>query len=211
MIKSVVRSTGIVAIAFVAIAGLVACSTTEVREAAPATSGVTEPAQSAAVVCPELDKSQSETNRRKVTLINETSFDVKLKVDNDSWSCSDYSGKDNPSQFNNLVVSPNFGSTPVQFVVTVKLSAPDFTMGVQGKIGSPDLPWISLASTAFTCGGYWGCTPVKGTTLAKVPLTTKTGDRFGWFLLSSSDHTGETDDKYFNSLRFFSMDSWVTG
>lgn len=211
MIKAFVRSTGIVAVAFVAIAGLVACSTTEQREAAPATGDATEPAQSAVVICPELDRSQSETMQRKVTLINETSIDVKLKVDNDSWNCSDYSGKDNPSQFNNLVISPNFGSTPIQFVVIVKLSAPAFTMGVQGKVGSPDLPWVSLASTGFRCGGLWGCSPIQGNALAKVPLTTKTGDRFGWFLLSSSNHTGETDDKYFNSLRFFAMDSWVTG
>ena len=206
-----VRLTGVVAVALMATAGLVACSPTEQREAAPAASATTEPAQSAAVVCPELDKFKSETNRRKVTLINETSFDVKLKVDNDSWSCSDYSGKDNPSQFNNLVISPNFGSTPVQFEVTVKLSAPAFTMGVQGKVGSSDLPWVSLASTGFRCGGLWSCFPVEGGTFAQVPLTTKTGDRLGWFLFAGYDHTGDIDDLYFNSLRFYSMDSWVTG
>jgi hypothetical protein len=74
-----------------------------------------------------------------VSVINETDFAIKLQISDSDWSCDDYSGTDNPSALNGLVIPPNFGSTPLQIKVAAKWKSPWVKFGILGKLGSPDL------------------------------------------------------------------------
>jgi hypothetical protein len=142
-----------------------------------------------------------------MSVFNETDFAIKLQISDSDWSCDDYSGTDNPSALNGVVIPPNFGSTPLQIKVAAKFKSPFVRFGILGQIGSSDVPWISIGNGVLRAGGIYGYLPCpketdKGSECV-IPLVDKTGVNHGTFLYSGYDHTGIEDDKYFNALRFF--------
>jgi hypothetical protein len=159
------------------------------------------------VTCPTRPEADSDFTVRKMTVINETDFAIKLQINESDWSCDDYSGTDNPSALNGVVIPPNLGSTPLQIKVAAKFKTPFVRFGILGKLGSPDVPWISIGNGVLRAGGMYGYLPCpKETDIGKdcvIPLVDKTGVDHGTFLFSGYDHTGNVDDKYFNALRFF--------
>ena len=159
------------------------------------------------VTCPTRAQSDSDFITRKVSVINETDFPIKLQINDNDWSCDNFSGTDNPSALNGVVIPPNFGSTPLTVKVTAKWKAPFTPFGVLGKLGSPDVPWVSLGNGTLMTGSFDGYLPCPRETNigaeCVVQLVDKSSVNHGTFLFSGYDHTGEVDDKYFNSLRFF--------
>ena len=197
--------------AALAVAGIVATvlagcvSDTSRSASAPTESAVALGAQ--VVTCPTRAQSGSDFTVRKMSVFNETEFPIKLQISDSDWSCDDYSGTDNPSALNGLVIPPNFGSTPLQIKVAAKFTSPFVRFGILGQIGSSDVPWISIGNGALRAGGIYGYLPCPKETdngsECVIPLVDKTGVDHGTFLFSGYDHTGNEDDKYFNALRFY--------
>jgi hypothetical protein len=197
--------------AALAVAGIVAtvlagCATDASRSAsAPTESAVALGPQ--VVTCPTRAQSGSDFTVRKMSVFNETDFAIKLQINDSDWSCDDYSGTDNPSALNGVVIPPNFGSTPLQIKVAAKFKSPFVRFGILGQLGSSDVPWISIGNGVLRAGGIYGYLPCPKETdngsECVIPLVDKTGVDHGTFLFSGYDHTGNEDDKYFNSLRFY--------
>jgi hypothetical protein len=206
MRKRPVFASAALAAAGILLTVLTGCASDTSRSAsAPTESAVALGAQ--VVTCPTRPQSGSDFTVRKVSVINETDFAVKLQISDSDWSCDDYSGTDNPSALNGVVIPPNFGSTPLQVKVAAKWKSPWVKFGILGKLGSPDVPWIGIGNGLLLPGSYDGYLPCpKETNLGiecVIPLVDKTGVGHGTLKFTAYDHTGNVDDKYFNSLRFY--------
>ncbi|MCF8540661.1 MAG: hypothetical protein K9H50_02745 [Aurantimicrobium sp.] len=206
MRKRPVFASAALAAAGILLTVLTGCASETSRSAsAPTESAVALGAQ--VVTCPTRAQSNDDFIVRKLSVINETDFAIKLQISDSDWSCDDYSGTDNPSALNGVVIPPNFGSTPVQIKVAAKWNSPGVKFGILGKLGSPDVPWISIGNGLLRAGGIYGYLPCpKETDIGKdcvIPLVDKTGVNHGKFLFSGYDHTGNEDEKYFNALRFY--------
>lgn len=204
--RPVFASAAALAVAGIFVTVLTGCASDTSRSAsAPTESAMALGPQ--VVTCPTRAQSDDDFIVRKVSVINETDFAIKLQISDSDWSCDDYSGTDNPSALNGLIIPPNFGSTPVQIKVAAKWKSPWVKFGILGKLGSPDVPWISIGNGLLWPGSFDGYRPCpkqtdKGSECV-IPLVDKTGVNHGKFLFSDSDHTGNEDEKYFNSLRFY--------
>ena len=186
--------------------GLVGCSSDAQRTASgPDESGAVDAVQ--VVTCPDQQESGAGFAPRKIPLINETSMTIKLQVDSTSWSCANYSGTMNPSQLNGLVIPPNLGKDPVMITVSTDTSHAALPLGVLANIGSSDMPWISIGHGYIIVSQIYGYTPcpdaMSHSGACELPLVDKAGVNHGKFFLSSFDHTGQEDDKYWSALRFF--------
>jgi hypothetical protein len=206
MRKRPVFASAALAAAGILLTVLTGCASETSRSAsAPTESAVALGAQ--VVTCPTRAQSNDDFIVRKLSVINETDFAIKLQISDSDWSCDDYSGTDNPSALNGVVIPPNFGSTPVQIKVAAKWNSPWVKFGILGKLGSPDVPWISIGNGLLRAGGIYGYLPCpKEPDIGKdcvIPLVDKTGVNHGKFLFSGYDHTGNEDEKYFNALRFY--------
>jgi hypothetical protein len=206
MRKRPVFASAALAAAGILLTVLTGCASDTSRSAsAPTESAVALGAQ--VVTCPTRAQSGSDFTVRKMSVFNETEFPIKLQISDSDWSCDDYSGTDNPSALNGVVIPPNFGSTPLQIKVAAKFKSPFVRFGILGQIGSSDVPWISIGNGVLHAGGIYGYLPCpKETNMGRecvIPLVDKTGVNHGKFLFSGYDHTGNEDDKYFNALRFF--------
>ena len=144
---------------------------------------------------------------RRVKIVNETDFSVRLRVPNSAWSCDDFSGTDNPSQLNGLVIDPN-PRTPLIVTVSARWNAPNVPVGIQGRTGAPDLPWVALAAAEWGAGGFYGYAPVSpgSKTLGAYPLVEPTGTDRGLHKISACNHQGQEERDTFNAIRF-----WPTG
>jgi len=204
--RPVFASAAALAVAGIVVTVLAGCASDTSRSAsAPTESAVALSPQ--VVTCPTRAQSGTDFIVRKLSVINETDFAIKLQISDSDWSCDDYSGTDNPSALNGVVIPPNFGSTPLQIKVAAKWNSPFVKFGILGKLGSPDVPWISIGNGLLMAGSFNGYLPCpKETNMGRecvIPLVDKTGVNHGKFLFSGYDHTGNEDDKYFNSLRFY--------
>lgn len=209
-----------VVIAPIAIVGLLAACGSTAREAegepdasiSAAASGASDAAAAGAdsaapVICPERPMSGDDFIPRKVKFVNETDMTFRLSVATADWSCADYSGADNPSALNGLVVAPNPRS-PLIVPVRARWNAPNLQVSIQQNNPGSDLPWTSVAKTVWGAGGFYGYAPLQpGTSrIGSYRLQDSNGADVGVLMFTACNHQGDVEYDTWNAIRFWPTD-----
>ena len=188
--------TAALAAALIVVALLSGCVGSTARQAEIAPSSGVDSA--VPVTCPDRGDDE-DFIEHDVRFVNETSITFRLSIAPTSWTCDDYSGADNPSRLNGVVIGPN-QSAPMVIPVNARDGAASIPVSVFKSNPGSDLPWTPVSQTEWAVGQWFGYLPDRN-----YSLRDSNGTDIGLLLWSQCSHDGRYDPDH-SGVRF-----WPTG